>query len=137
MLPNAMVCDLSIGNMNEPRCGHASPLQAKQMREVSNIMDKNPKHACWLLCTASAAYVPNGIVANDSIGLCGRVRIGKASKSSQRYGSTCRSKDGCSPNLRAIIFTSSVLSGAIRSDLFHERERAGTGWHDTTENHWV
>ena len=35
----------------------------------------------------------------------------------------------------AIIFTSSVLSGAIRSAIFQEREHAGTGWHDTTVDH--
>jgi len=62
-------------------------------------MDKNPKHSCWLLCTVGAAYAYNGMVANDNIDIGGSVRTGEASKPSQRYGSTCRSKDGCSPDL--------------------------------------
>ena len=95
-------------------------------------MDENPKHTCWLLCAVGAAYASNGMVA-DNIDIGGGVRIGEASKPSQQYGSTCRSKDGRALT-SAIIFTSSVLSGAIRSDLFQEREHAGTGWQDTTVN---
>ncbi|RLG31513.1 hypothetical protein DRO03_00835 [Methanosarcinales archaeon] len=63
-------------------------------------MAKNPKHTCWLLCAVGAAYESNSMIVNDNIDVSGSVRIGETSKPNQRYGSTCRSKDGCSPDLR-------------------------------------
>jgi hypothetical protein len=97
-------------------------------------MDKNPDHTCWLLCTVGVAYTYNaynGTVANDNMD--GGYVSAKPASPAHDVDRSAVSKTDITPTTE-IIFTSSVLSGAItRQDQFRKREPANTDWHDTTE----